>query len=112
MEVDASISSDLQRHLKMYKIRKKIDIIPIQTMNVWSSFDTDFDAKSFEKSKFNVAEKSTDDVMIFKDPRIPTLGLRILTNDSVSREEILEKVGIEVWTMSKYICNRPNSFKI
>ncbi|XP_015109226.1 uncharacterized protein LOC107036031 [Diachasma alloeum] len=110
LEVDASISADLQRHLKMYKIRRKVDITPLgESMKVWAAFVTDFDPqnmKNVEKSKFegrifpcgsltNTRSELIGDVMIFKDPRIPSLGMRILGHENVSGEEIARRLGLE-----------------
>ncbi|XP_063991653.1 putative transferase CAF17 homolog, mitochondrial isoform X2 [Diachasmimorpha longicaudata] len=110
LEVDASITTDLQRHLKMYKIRKKVEITSLgESMKVWAAFVTDFDPenmKNLEKSKLEGRilpcgplkggqGEVMDNVMMFKDPRIPSLGMRVLGDESVSGEEIARRLGLE-----------------
>uniref|UniRef100_A0A6V7MBY0 Uncharacterized protein n=1 Tax=Bracon brevicornis TaxID=1563983 RepID=A0A6V7MBY0_9HYME len=107
IEVDAAATNDLQKHLKMYKLRRKVDISSLEDkMKVWASFETDFDVENLEKSKFegrifpcgsltNTSTKILDDVMIFKDPRIPNYSLRILSQENVSREEIAKKLDFD-----------------
>ncbi|XP_011306549.1 putative transferase CAF17 homolog, mitochondrial [Fopius arisanus] len=111
LEVDTAISQDLQRHLKMYKIRKKVDITLDPSTRVWAFFDEDFDPenlKNLEKSKLEgktvnfpcrsleeTPGEHLEDVSIFKDPRIPSLAMRVLSLQDVPRTEIMKRLLVE-----------------
>lgn len=115
VECDSQVAESLQRHLKMYRVRRKIDIDHIgDKINVWSTFDS---TKYFDNSNIAVnengkrelegmifpcgtlnskASKIVDDIMIYEDPRLPDLGLRILADSQIDRHEITKHLGANV----------------
>ncbi|KYQ52540.1 hypothetical protein ALC60_08401 [Trachymyrmex zeteki] len=76
VECDSQTVDSLQRHLKMYRVRRKIDIEHVG-------------------DKLNVC-KFVDNVMIYEDPRLPDLGLRILAESQIGRNEIIKHLDADI----------------
>lgn len=114
VECDSQIIESLQRHLKMYRVRRKIDIEYVgDKINVWSMFGStnhlgngvasnDMGKHKLEGMIFpcgtlnNKASKFVDNVMIYEDPRLPDLGLRILAESRVDGHEIIKHLNTDV----------------
>ncbi|XP_071554889.1 putative transferase CAF17 homolog, mitochondrial [Temnothorax nylanderi] len=114
VECDSLIIDSLQRHLKMYRVRRKIDIEHVgDKINVWSMFGSTkhfdngvaatetgkhkLEGMIFPCGKLNSkASKFVDNVMIYEDPRLPDLGLRILAESQISRHEIIKHLDADV----------------
>ncbi|XP_035717353.1 putative transferase CAF17 homolog, mitochondrial [Vespa mandarinia] len=102
IECDTEVVESLEKHLKMYRIRKKIDILCIdKNMKVWSMFDPTkvIDGEnnsSFEASILpcdttnNKASKFIGNIIICQDPRSSSFGLRILADSDIERSEIIK----------------------
>lgn len=104
IECDKSALSHLQKHLKMYRVRRKVDIENMEDkLKVWVVFDpklaeTDESDTDVNKMKtvlqgqiiphtkesdinetiINDLKKKSDDILVCRDPRLSTLGVRIL----------------------------------
>ncbi|KAF4523772.1 hypothetical protein B566_EDAN013600 [Ephemera danica] len=72
VECDADASPALQRHLKLYRVRKKIDIEDIGNTNtIWVAYgETGIESKN-------------DDLFIVRDPRLKDLGYRIIAPTTI-----------------------------
>ncbi|XP_066139385.1 putative transferase CAF17 homolog, mitochondrial [Euwallacea fornicatus] len=94
IECDSSSSSALYRHLKIYKVRRKVEICGLDNCNVHVLFNSEFvgqqngeaDALSEGYDKIVFPKNSTelklhDDLLIFKDPRVTQLGFRIVSRN-------------------------------
>ena len=104
IECDSQAVEPLKKHLKMYRVRKKIDIDSLgDTINVWTFFDpmhyldnkvNDTNRQKLEGLIFpcgslnNKVSKVIDNIMIYEDPRLPNLGMRILAETKIERNEI------------------------
>lgn len=104
IECDSQAVEPLQKHLKMYRVRKKIDIDSLgDTINVWTFFDpmhyldnkvNDTNRQKLEGLIFpcgslnNKVSKIIDNIMIYEDPRLSNLGMRILAETKIERNEI------------------------
>lgn len=82
MECDLKIKDELITHLKKFKIRVKADILDAsQEYNVWTVFgrgiQTDFDF---------IHHSSNRDVLVAKDPRLSSLGWRIVVPSTSQRK--------------------------
>jgi len=107
VECDLRVAESLERHLKMYRVRRKIDIEHMgNEIAVWSMFDptkpTNLDgvadatkrklegmilpcgARNDKASKF-----IDDDIMMYQDPRLSDLGVRILAGSRIDGHEII-----------------------
>lgn len=79
IECDQDISNELMRHLKLYRVRRKIQIDNIaEELNIWSLFNAHEDPAV---NRLNSAEMPTsmEDIVIVQDPRLSCLGHRLLT---------------------------------
>jgi len=114
VECDSQIVDSLQRHLKMYRVRRKIDIEHVgDKINVWSMFGSikhlDNGAKANKMGTFKLegmifpcgtlnskTSKFVDNVMIYQDPRLPDLGLRILAESQIGKNEIIKHLDVDI----------------
>lgn len=121
VECDSQVVESLQRHLQMYRIRRKIDIKHIgDKINVWSMFDsTNFDSRTIvnENGKRKLegmifpcgilnskASKFIDNIKIYEDPRLSNLGLRILAESQIEKHEIMKHLDSDVF-LSENVAN-------
>ncbi|KAH8380282.1 hypothetical protein KR009_009794 [Drosophila setifemur] len=83
LECDREASAEFQRHLRTYRVRKRIDIDSVdEELKAWVLFGPQIDAP-------------TDSKMIAStDPRLPALGTRILAPADLNREKIIKGIGI------------------
>lgn len=94
MDCDAELSTRLLKHLKMYKLRRKIDLEILSDYATWAIFNTDNSIneevssadleKEFQELKIPL---DTTDTFCTIDPRVKTLGFRLLapkSNDKLS----------------------------
>lgn len=115
IECDTRIHDQFHRHLKLYRLRRKVEIKTIhEKMNVWTLFNPNCFEKSENRSSNlegrifpcgdnnsnnnnnNTSSKSVDKIIIYEDPRLANLGLRILTEIDVMREDIVKHIEREI----------------
>ncbi|XP_046402777.1 putative transferase CAF17 homolog, mitochondrial [Ischnura elegans] len=95
VECDSEMSSTLVKHLKLYKLRKKVDISPVSDeMEVWVEFNPNT-VKAEKKKSYFLEECPKQSVFAVRDPRLNALGVRVLCskgelNDIVSNLKRLE----------------------
>lgn len=111
VECDSRIAEPLEKHLRMYRVKRKIDIQHLRDeIAVWSMFDPterdDGDSTSMinKREKPNTPEgticpcgtmndkagKLVGNVMMYQDPRLPDLGVRILAESRIDEHEIIK----------------------
>lgn len=109
IECDSQAADPLQRHLKMYRVRRKIDIDHLgDSINVWVYFDPTqyMNNKHIDRNKQkleglifpcgtlnNKVSKVVDNIMIYEDPRLFDLGIRILAASRIERHEIIKHLN-------------------
>lgn len=82
IECDASIADNLMRHLKLYRVRRKVDISLSDEHNLWC----------LKSSKNNI--KYSQIVMPYQDPRVNDFGKRVITlKDFDLKENLNESLG-------------------
>lgn len=114
VECDSQIIDSLQRHLKMYRVKRKIDIQHVgDKINVWSMFGStkrlDDGVAASETGKHKLegmifpcgtlnskTSKFVDNIMIYEDPRLPDLGLRVLAESQIGRQEIIKHLDADI----------------
>ncbi|XP_065221073.1 putative transferase CAF17 homolog, mitochondrial isoform X1 [Planococcus citri] len=121
LECDSTIRDNLVKHLKMYRVRKKVEVAPVDE-DVWVVFkEADsiidpFNSTSKIVDNFTVShtpsskrdryesllEKTSrcDQIATFIDPRIDVLGLRIYGSNVIST---LADQGVNVTVSNDYI---------
>ena len=82
IECDAAIADNLMRHLKLYRVRRKVDISLSDEYNLW-----------FYNSLEN-GIKFSNKVMPYQDPRVSSFGTRVITSkDYDLKEKLNENLG-------------------
>ncbi len=97
LDCDASLSSLLIKHLKMFKVRRKIDITLCEDSQTWSLF------KSDRKGGLSVTDFLKPEVVSAPDPRFPGLGFRLLSLSNSSCKDFSD--------MLKQNCVENGTFK-
>ncbi|XP_063919237.1 putative transferase CAF17 homolog, mitochondrial [Zophobas morio] len=109
VECDKSISETLQKHLKIHKVRRKIDVTSLaDELKIYAVFSNDkinttsdnsqlsggsiAPCQELNKSQPTALFKSDQDINIFRDPRITHLGSRVIAKTDVNVFEKLSKV--------------------
>lgn len=93
IECDSSVASTLAKHLKLYRVRRKIDITVSDEHDLWC----------LQGSKEDV--KPSKDITVFNDPRLKDIGLRIITSKNYNVKESLSNVedgSIDEYTTHRY----------
>ncbi|KOX71080.1 hypothetical protein WN51_03621 [Melipona quadrifasciata] len=89
VECDSQAAEPLQKHLKIYRVRRKMDIDYLgDKINVWAFFDP----TQYMNNKHNDIEN----IMIYEDPRLSDLGIRILAASTIKRQEIIKHLNSDV----------------
>ncbi|XP_014475187.1 PREDICTED: putative transferase CAF17 homolog, mitochondrial [Dinoponera quadriceps] len=114
VECDSQVAGSLQKHLRLYRVKRKIDVEDAgDRINVWAMFDSSnrFDHRTtvdengkrkLEGMIFpcgtlnNKASKFIGNIMIYEDPRLPDLGLRILAESRIGTSEIIKHLDNDV----------------
>lgn len=91
VECDNQISDNLVKHLKIFRVRKKIDVIKVPDKQVWVAFSSS-DSKSGSSSI--VLPKTTDENdIICTDPRLKYLGTRLVIGSNKKLSDIAQIFG-------------------
>lgn len=103
LECDSQISNALQKHLKMYKVRRRVDISTLTDHNIHVLFNTEgIQLEPRSASTFSVdynkeilptntnEMKNHRGMLIFKDPRALHLGYRLISPANTNTNEIMK----------------------
>uniref|UniRef100_A0A1I8NAG8 Uncharacterized protein n=1 Tax=Musca domestica TaxID=7370 RepID=A0A1I8NAG8_MUSDO len=83
IECDQDVCNELMRHLKLYRVRRKIQIDNIaEELKVWCVFQVG------EGPACVLPQMPVDNMDIIGDPRLPELGYRLLATADRTSEEI------------------------
>ncbi|KAK7575917.1 hypothetical protein V9T40_012203 [Parthenolecanium corni] len=119
LECDSLVKDDIVRHIRQYCIRKKIEIIPLDT-GVWVAFnhnnEDDFSNsnsafRSSCESLFSVipeheSERVENNLNFYRDPRLIELGFRIMSPASGDVGKFLIDRDVNVSSAKKYNTHR------
>lgn len=92
MECDSEITSNLVKHLKLYRVRRKIDIHVSDEHDLYCL-----------KSSSTI--KSSDKISIYEDPRLKDIGQRIITSKDYELKKELNEIiegDINEYTSHRY----------
>jgi transferase CAF17, mitochondrial len=108
IEVDKSISGDLMKHLKRHKLRSKIQLRDAgEEWAVWASW---------QLPASPITPSTTETTILLPEPRLPTLGTRIILSKSASTaltpssmESVadLSEASLESYTLHRYVNGIP-----
>lgn len=98
VECDRDASADFRRHLRTYRVRKRIEIDSVDDeYTPWVLFSED---KNME-----VGSKSGLDLFLSRDPRLSSLGTRILAPTDVDASQL----GTDMWRNHEIAVVNPTS---
>lgn len=87
IECDKNITNDLQRHLKLFRVRRKIDVDSLHDdLNVWQAFIPN--NKQPRNLTSAIIKEEVSNITISIDPRLKHLGTRILARSDKKFEDI------------------------
>ncbi|XP_007535141.1 putative transferase CAF17, mitochondrial [Erinaceus europaeus] len=78
LECDASALGALQKHLALYKIRRKVTVEPSSELHVWALLPSTSGASEAEPL---LQAKAEGAAVLTRDPRTACMGWRLLTRD-------------------------------
>lgn len=83
IECDKDVSNDLRRHLKLYRVRRKIQIDEVaDEFKLWVMFGGN------RMVSENLKLDSKYNIQIIPDPRLSDLGLRLLTPSDITHADL------------------------
>lgn len=95
LECDSSVLDSIQKHLKLYKIRRKVTIAPCPDLSLWAVIpgEQPGDASSLPKS----ADQA---LLLTPDPRAEVMGWRLIAKKGANLSEIIP--GSQVGDVQDY----------
>ncbi|NXB61462.1 CAF17 transferase, partial [Struthidea cinerea] len=95
LECDSSVLDSIQKHLKLYKIRRKVTITPCPDLSLWAVIpgEQPGDASSLPKS----ADQA---LLVTPDPRAEVMGWRLIVKKGANLSEIIP--GSQVGDVQDY----------
>uniref|UniRef100_A0A182YCF3 CAF17 C-terminal domain-containing protein n=1 Tax=Anopheles stephensi TaxID=30069 RepID=A0A182YCF3_ANOST len=88
LECDASVAPRLEKHLKLYRLRKKVQVGMDEEYRAWVAFKEE--TVPGEEEAGPVAK---DRLHVVKDPRLPRLGYRMFSSkEEAATRELLKSV--------------------
>ncbi|XP_063704509.1 putative transferase CAF17 homolog, mitochondrial [Culicoides brevitarsis] len=85
VEVDAEVADQVVKHLKLYRVRRKIEIEKTENKKVWVVFDDDTEKKS---KSIVLPKKNVETGICCTDPRLKNLGTRLILDSNVGIDDI------------------------
>ncbi|XP_058057974.1 putative transferase CAF17 homolog, mitochondrial [Anopheles bellator] len=108
LECDREVAPRLEKHLKLYRLRKKVTVLAEETYQPWVAFVPDSDEQRVVTLDGDITtgdRPDEDRVNLYKDPRLPRLGYRALIRDdtqAASMDRLLELVPGVIATDPQY----------
>ncbi|TDH05828.1 hypothetical protein EPR50_G00126430 [Perca flavescens] len=112
LECDSTIKDSILRHLKMYKLRRKVNINPCPELSVWAVLSKKKNA-GHEASKPELS--SPDKVLVWEtDPRTQEMGWRLVLESQIDPLDIIAsclKGDTEEYHRHRYAIGLPEGVK-
>ncbi|XP_060731373.1 putative transferase CAF17 homolog, mitochondrial [Tachysurus vachellii] len=90
LECDSSVVNSITRHLKMYKIRRKVSVEVCPDLSLWALLGLNtHPAEGSEPEPEPELRKKDDVVVMVRDPRTPLMGWRLITRNQEKPSEII-----------------------
>ncbi|KAM6222246.1 putative transferase CAF17, mitochondrial [Rhynchocyon petersi] len=96
LECDISVAGMLQKHLMLYRIRRKVEVEPCPEIGVWAILPVTSEAHGTQ----SLQEKAEGATILAADPRTACMGWRLLTPREASALHLLP--GIQLGDLSDY----------
>ncbi|XP_015268486.1 PREDICTED: putative transferase CAF17, mitochondrial [Gekko japonicus] len=85
LECDAAALDSLQKHLKLYKIRRKVSITPCLDLSLWAVISKE----PSEEVSHELQRHAGKAVVVTSDPRVDVMGWRLITSQGTDLLEIV-----------------------
>lgn len=85
LECDGGVLDAIQKHLKLYKIRRKVNIAPCLDLSLWAVIPGE-QAGDIASSLAKCADQAP---ILSPDPRTEVMGWRVITKKGVNLSEII-----------------------
>lgn len=112
LECDSTIKDSILRHLKVYKIRRKVNINPCPELSVWAVLPKQ--NKTGQEAS-NPKLSSQDKALVWEsDPRTQEMGWRLVLNNQVDPLDIIascQKGDTEEYHRHRYAIGLPEGVK-
>ncbi|KAJ7322094.1 hypothetical protein JRQ81_018381 [Phrynocephalus forsythii] len=96
LECDAAALDSLQKHLKLYKIRRKVNITPCLDLSLWAVIP-----KELSKDvAYKLREHTSKAVLVTPDPRVDVMGWRLITSKDADPVHIVP--GSQIGSIKDY----------
>uniref|UniRef100_A0AAG5DK21 CAF17 C-terminal domain-containing protein n=1 Tax=Anopheles atroparvus TaxID=41427 RepID=A0AAG5DK21_ANOAO len=91
LECDSSVAPRLEKHLRMYRLKKKVQVMADESFRLWVAF-----RNGAEDEEGPSCEETTVDgggqLQMFKDPRLARLGCRVVSSASDQAADTMEQL--------------------
>ncbi|KAG6460493.1 hypothetical protein O3G_MSEX012007 [Manduca sexta] len=87
IECDKNVLNSLQKHLKLYKLKRQIN---------FADMSNELKVHAFISNVTEDAIESKNDIKIYKDPRLSDLGCRVISPAQTPEPDIAQVVGKDV----------------
>lgn len=101
IECDKQIVDEFSKYLKIFRVRKKIDISREDNLDVWTIFNSNLNISKESTLDINQL-KIKADLIYCRDPRLAQLGFRLLIPKEMAPLEIVEEPAVELSTLGLY----------
>ncbi|XP_030015614.1 iron-sulfur cluster assembly factor IBA57, mitochondrial [Sphaeramia orbicularis] len=111
LECDSTVKDSLLKHLKVFKIRRKVNINPCPELSVWAVLPQQKTGQEDIKPELSAPEKA---VVWEADPRTQGMGWRLVTNSQVDPLDIItscQKGNTEEYHRHRYAIGLPEGVK-
>lgn len=85
LECDTTVKDAILKHLKVYKIRRKVSVAPCPELAVWALLPVDRDSSSGQPE----VTANKEDIVLERDPRTELMGWRLIANQEVNPKDII-----------------------
>lgn len=103
LECDSTVKESILRHLKVYKIRRKVNISPCPELSVWAVLSKQSDQnQEASKAELSAPEKA---LVWEADPRTLLMGWRLVLHNEIDPLSIIgscQKGDTENYHMHRY----------
>ncbi|KAL2097336.1 hypothetical protein ACEWY4_006543 [Coilia grayii] len=106
LECDSTVKDAIMKHLKVYKIRRKVSITPCPELAIWTLLAV---CKDSPPGKPTITANK-EDIVMEKDPRTELMGWRLILNHQVNPKDTVastEEGDPEEYHMHRYTIGLP-----
>ncbi|XP_033021893.1 putative transferase CAF17, mitochondrial [Lacerta agilis] len=96
LECDAGVLESLQKHLKLYRIRRKVNITPCLDLSLWAVIPKELS----QEGACKLQQCASKAVVATPDPRVGVMGWRLITSKGTEPLEVVP--GCQIGNVKDY----------